>query len=126
MSRLKALPAQLLALALASNALAQSPAVMQAGAPMPPPGAAKKDSVKKFYKGLTFGSEAQFNPLTEVLNEGFDMLRIENAERRLGYLRYKQAATNVWRSVTHPDAAIRHYGGIWEMMSYEVVPLSLK
>src|ERR1700742_5089460 len=109
MSRLKSLPAHLaLALSFVGMASAQD---------------APKDSVRKFYKGLTFGSEAQFNPLTEVLNEGFDMLRIENAERRLGYLQYKQAASNVWRSISHPDGAIRRYGGLWEMMSREVLPL---
>src|SRR3954469_16156945 len=127
MSLPRAHPAQLLALLFAASALAQSPGVMQAGAPMPPPRAlVKKDSVRKFYHGLTYGSEAQFNPMTEVLNEGFDMLRIENAERRLGYLHYEQAATNVWRSVTHPDGAIRHYGGVWEMASREILPLSLR
>jgi hypothetical protein len=112
MSRLKSFPVQLLVSALLA---------VHAGAQEAP-----RDSVRKFYKGLTFGSEAQFNPLTEILNEGFDMLRIENAERRLGYLQYKQAATNVWRSVTHPDGAIRQYGGLWQMMSREVLPLSLR
>jgi hypothetical protein len=111
MSRLSFLPAQLLVFALAATAGAQE---------------APKDSVRKFYKGLTFGSEAQFNPLTEILNEGFDMLRIENSERRLGYLNYGQAATNVWRSISHPDGAIRNYGGFWEMAKREILPLSLK
>jgi hypothetical protein len=85
-----------------------------------------KDSVRKCYPGLTYGSESLFNPLTEVLNEGFDMLRIENAERRLGYLQYGQASRNVLKAMAHPDQAIRRYGGVWEMMSHEVVPMSLK
>jgi hypothetical protein len=111
MSRLKSLPVQLLVLvALAAPVLAQE---------------APRDSVRKFYHGLPYGSEAQFNPLTEVLNEGFDMLRIENAERRLGYLHYSQAATNVWHSVIHPDSAFKIYGGVWAMMKNEVIPLSL-
>jgi hypothetical protein len=118
MSRLKSLPIQLLLLALAFPSLRSGQAHAQVQE-------SPKDSVRKFYHGLTYGSEAQFNPLTEVLNEGFDMLRIENAERRLGYLHYSQAATNVWHSVIHPDSAFKIYGGVWAMMKNEVIPLSL-
>ena len=117
--------AQLLTLVvLATPAVAQE--VVQSGSPMPPPGntPAKKDSVRKFYHGLKYGSEAQFNPLTEILNEGFDMLRQENRDRRLGYLPYKQASKNVWGALTNPDSAIRNYG-LWAALRNEFLPISL-
>src|SRR5205823_3254692 len=40
------------------------------------PASARNDSGghSRFYRSLGWGSEAQFNPLTELLNEGFDQL----------------------------------------------------
>lgn len=100
------------------------PTVTQAGIPMPPKPAPRQDSTRKFYTGLTYGSEAQFNPLTEVLNEGFDMLRQENRNRRLSTMPYGQAARNVWGSLTNPDSAIRNYG-LWSALRNEFLPISL-
>ena len=126
MSFRRAIPLQLLAaLIIAGSAHAQNP-VMQTGAPMPPPGTkgAPKDSIRKFYHGLKYGSEAQFNPVTEILNEGFDMLRQENRDRRLGHMPYRQAAKNVWGALTNPDSAIRNYG-LWPALRNELLPISL-
>jgi hypothetical protein len=125
MSLRPALSTQLLAFVVAASAVAQAP-VTQAGAPMPPRSAvaARKDSVPKFYHSLPYGSEAQFNPLTEILNEGFDMLRQENRDRRLGFLPYKQATKNVWGSLIHADSAIRNYG-LWNALRNEFLPISL-
>ena len=93
---------------------------------MPPANqpAPAKDSVRKFYHGLEYGSEAQFNPMTEILNEGFDMLRQENRNRRLSTLPYRQASRNVIGALLRPDSAIRNYG-LWAALRNEFLPLSL-
>lgn len=89
--------------------------------PITPP--ATRDTVRWFYHGLEDGSESQFNPLTQVLNEGFDMLRQENRNRRLATLPYRQAARNVLGSMIHADSAIRNYG-MWNALRNEVLPIS--
>jgi hypothetical protein len=76
-----------------------------------------------FYHDLDFGSESQFNPFSEILNEGFDMLRQENRNRRLSTLPYHAAARNVFGALIHADSAIRAYG-LWNALHDEVFPLS--
>jgi hypothetical protein len=77
----------------------------------------------RFYRGLAYGSEAQFNPLTELLNEGFDMFRSDNRNRRLGDFPFERASTNVLRSLVHADSALRAYG--WKnTLTDELLPLS--
>jgi hypothetical protein len=91
--------------------------------PKPSLAPAPADSAPRFYGGLDFGSEAQFNPMTEILNEGFDMLRQENRDRRLSTLPYHAAARNVFGALIHADSAVRHYGA-WNAIRDEVLPLS--
>lgn len=64
----------------------------------------------RFYHAFSYGSEAEFNPLTEILNEGFDVLRTSSQDRHVFRRDYGTGAENVWRSVTHPDATFRFYG----------------
>src|SRR4051812_28878399 len=64
------------------------------------------DSVPHFYQQVDYGSASQFNPMTEILNEGFDMLRQENRNRRLSTLPYHAAARNVWGALIHADSAV--------------------
>ena len=78
-----------------------------------------------FYRGRNYGSEAQFNPITEVLNEGFDQLRVDNSERRLRRLRYLPGAKNVLQALIHPDSAMRAYG-VRKAFTDELLPLSTK
>lgn len=85
---------------------------------------APADTVRSFYRNVTYGSESQFNPMTEILNEGFDMLRQENRNRRLSTLPYGRATRNVWGSMIHADSAIRNYG-LWNAIRNEVLPLSV-
>jgi hypothetical protein len=79
----------------------------------------------RFYQGRPYGSEAQFNPLTEIVNEGFDMLRTDFADRRILRFPYAVAASNVGRSLARPDRAWRRYG--WDnVVRGELLPLSLR
>src|SRR4051812_1505408 len=86
---------------------------------------AQADTTHLFYSGKTYGSERQFNPVTEILNEGFDQLRVDNSNRRLGDLRYGPGARNVIRALLHPDSAMRTYG-VRKAITDELLPLSTK
>jgi hypothetical protein len=77
----------------------------------------------KFYHGKNYGTEAQFNPLTEILNEGFDQLRNDNTDRRLSRLPW--GGHNVVEALLHPDSAMRAYG-VWRAWRDELLPLSVK
>jgi hypothetical protein len=83
------------ALSVAASAPAQA-----ATAPRPP----------RFYFADSVGSESQFNPATEIVNEGYDVLRTNSQDRHVFRRDYAQAAGNVWHSVTHADATFRYYG----------------
>jgi hypothetical protein len=90
---------------------------------MPPPKAMKEAAPGRFYQGREYGSEAQFNPLTEVLNEGFDMFRGDNRNRRLADFPFDRAAKNVFRSLVRPDSALNEFG--WKnTIKDELLPLS--
>jgi hypothetical protein len=89
---------------------------------MPPP-KQPKISEPRFYHSLGYGSESQFNPMTEVLNEGFDMFRADNMNRRLADFPFDRAAKNVFRSVVRPDSAYREYG-FRNTLKDELLPLS--
>jgi hypothetical protein len=79
----------------------------------------------QFYAGRPYGTEAQFNPLSEVVNEGFDMLRTDFADRHVLRFPYDIAAGNVGRSLLRPDAAYRRFG--WgRALRGELLPLSTR
>ena len=63
-----------------------------------------------FYTGKDYGSEAAFNPFTELLNEGFDVLN-DAYSRRLSEQRLDVGFRTVLRSVRNPGKVVRAYGG---------------
>lgn len=78
----------------------------------------------RFYRELPYGSESEFNPLTEILNEGYDVLRTSSQDRHIFRRDYALGAENVWRSVTHADATFRFYG-YSNALRNEWLPLTL-
>jgi hypothetical protein len=94
----------------------------EAPSEMPPP-KQPKASQPRFYHDLSYGSESQFNPMTEILNEGFDMFRTDNMNRRLADFPFDRAAKNVFRSLMRPDSAYRQYG-FTNTLKDELLPLS--
>jgi hypothetical protein len=65
---------------------------------------------QRFYTNKPFGSESQFNPLSLVINDGFDMLRTANTDRHVFDLDYALAAHGAWLAITQPDKVLRTYG----------------
>ena len=79
----------------------------------------------RFYAERPYGSEAEFNPLTEIVNEGFDMLRTDFADRHVLRFPYGIAAGNVAHSLANPGRAWRRFG--WgNVVRGELLPLSLR
>jgi hypothetical protein len=81
-------------------------------------------ATKRFYAGRPYGSEAEFNPFSLILNGGYDQLRTGD-NRKIFELPYRDAFRTVFRSTTNPVPRIRRYG-VSEWLTHEVFPLSLK
>jgi hypothetical protein len=83
----------------------------------------RKHGPRRFYTGKDYGSEAEFNPLTEFFNEGFDVLSLEHADRHILTRTYGVDAHNVFNSVLHPARSISDYG--WgNFLRAEILPTS--
>jgi hypothetical protein len=96
-----------------------------AGYVIPAPLDPRKHGPRRFYTGKNYGSEAEFNPLTEILNEGFDILSLNYVDRHFLNRPYGFAASNVFKSVLHPIKSFELYG--WNnLFRSEIFPLSLK
>jgi hypothetical protein len=104
--------------------VASSCAVPVATTPSPEPDPRPVESVRtdaRFYKGLPYGSEAQFNPLTELLNEGFDVLSMSGQNRQVLRRSLDGDARAVWQSVIHADRTFADFG--WQhVASKELIP----
>jgi len=77
-----------------------------------------------FYTGKTYGSEAMFNPVNVVLNNGYDIIQLGNKSRAIFDFPYSHATKNVWKSITHPVKTISEYG-ISKFITNELFPLSI-
>jgi hypothetical protein len=86
------------------------------------PSPAPQPAPARFYTGKDYGSEAAFNPLTQILNEGFDVLALRGQDRHVLDRGLGADATNVWHSVTHARATYRNYG--WSVLRNEFLPIS--
>lgn len=83
----------------------------------------ERASAARFYAARPYGTEAQFNPLSEIVNEGFDMLRTDFADRRVLRFPYDVAAGNIGRSLLRPDRAWKRFG--WRnVVRGELLPLT--
>jgi len=74
-----------------------------------------------FYKGLPYGSDASFNPVSELVNGAFGVLQITSNWRTLDELDLMHGLEVTWRSITHPGQTIGAYGTA-EFVTNEVIP----
>ena len=94
------------------------------GYAQPAPYDPRKHGPRRFYTGKNYGSELEFNPITELLNEGFDVLSLEHSDRHVFDRPYGTDAANVFRSVfIHPVQSVNEYG--WgNFFRAEILPTS--
>lgn len=80
------------------------------------------DRLPPAYRRQTYGSQANFNPLSMLVNRGLDMWRLEQFSPSLVRFPYKRSASSVWRAITHPGEAIDRTG-LWPFVKAELIPL---
>jgi hypothetical protein len=77
-----------------------------------------------FYKGLDYGSQSTFNPITVIINGGFDMLQVGN-NRDVTKIPWSKSFSNVMANFANPIKPINNYGW-WNFMQDQVIPISLR
>ena len=77
----------------------------------------------RFYAGLPYGSESEFNPMTVIVGEGWDMTRLSD-QRDVFSLPYAKSWQSLWKTLRSPGAVVSHYG-VSRWLRNEVFPLSL-
>lgn len=74
-----------------------------------------------FYRGLDYGSDATFHPVSEVINGAFGILQISSNWVTLDQIDWKQGFDVTWQSITHPARTVDAYGRR-EFVTDELVP----
>ena len=96
-----------------------------------PPGAvraadsAQVQEPRYFNHGLSYGSDAAFNPLSELVNGAFGILQISSNWRTLDEIHWRNGFDVTWESISHPIRTTEAYG--WgDFLTSEVVPGKLR
>ncbi len=75
-----------------------------------------------YYHNLPYGSESVFNPLSVLLNRGFDVLQVRRNQRDIWNLDYEEDFLHIIHSLSHPARYIEEYG--WSQFAKrELFPL---
>jgi hypothetical protein len=77
-----------------------------------------------YYRNLSYGSESLYNPVTLLLNGGFDTFQMLDRQPTWNNMYWDHAATNVWRCATSPLPIINSF--TWKkFVGQELLPTSL-
>ena len=76
-----------------------------------------------FYKAYKYGSQGVFNPLTLMLNSGFDIFQLTEHNREIFKFPYSSSASNVIWNLGHPFRVIDEVGW-WKFTRTELLPLT--
>lgn len=77
-----------------------------------------------FYRGLGYGSDASFHPVSELVNGTFGLLQIRSNWATLDDIDWAQGLDVTWESITHPGRTIDAYGRS-DFLRNEVFPARL-
>ncbi|MDR3626531.1 MAG: hypothetical protein P4L45_06845 [Ignavibacteriaceae bacterium] len=78
-----------------------------------------------FYTGKDYGSESLFNPITLMINGGYDVAQLQNMTNRIGDFEYGRMLHVVLKNLGDPFNSIRHYGSK-KFFTTEFFPASFK
>ena len=105
------------------------PVVSASGLRVPPPrDSLRRDSLprprgQRFYTRLPYGSESQFNPISELFNEGFNDLVLYSTDMKLFGQPYGASWNNLMGNLRNVRGVVRFYG--WNrVMRNELLPLT--
>lgn len=76
-----------------------------------------------FYHGLSYGSDAAFHPISEVINGALGILQISSNWTTLDEIDWAHGLEVTWESITHPVRTVDAYGRS-DFITGEVVPAS--
>ena len=76
-----------------------------------------------FFHGYDYGSQAIFNPLTNILNRGFDVLQIRGGDRNPFETLHGSDVRNVLDNLAHAYGRVSDEGR-WQFTREELLPLS--
>ncbi|MDP4176131.1 MAG: hypothetical protein Q8933_19280 [Bacteroidota bacterium] len=77
-----------------------------------------------FYTGKDYGSEANYNPINLILNGSYDILQLDNSDRRIFKLPYGIGSKNVLKNLGSPFSAISSFG--WgKFIRNEILPIEM-
>ena len=75
-----------------------------------------------FYHNYDYGSEALFNPVTFIINGGYDVTQLQSVPNTVGGQPYAKMARVVFRNLGSPLKSISEYG--WgKFLRGEILPL---
>lgn len=77
-----------------------------------------------FYKGRNYGSEALYNPIYLLLNDSYDILQIQNHNRKIFEFNYAAGAKNVFKNLANPFGVISR-SSIKDFISSQLLPIEL-
>ncbi len=78
-----------------------------------------------FYTNKPYGSEALFNPITLMINGGYDVCQLQMVPNRVFRQPYAKMMKVVFRNLGDPFTSIKHYG--WSLfLRTEFLPVSFK
>lgn len=77
----------------------------------------------RFYSGLEYGSQSQFNPLSAIFNEAWDITQLEGFSHTVPKLDAPSAFDRLNGSIAHPLESIRREG-VRRFWTTEIVPMS--
>jgi hypothetical protein len=85
-------------------------------------GVSGRDSTEcYFYTHPEYGSQSTFNPISVLMNGGYDIVQTGMYDSRLFRVPYRTSFNNVWDNISHPIRQISRHG--WEdFLSTEVFP----
>jgi hypothetical protein len=74
-----------------------------------------------FYRGLSYGSDAAFHPVSEVVNGAFGILQISSNWVPLDEIDFERGLEVTWESITNPVRTVDEYGRS-DFVTDELVP----
>jgi hypothetical protein len=92
-----------------------------AGEPVTP----HSGSSNYFYHVLPYGSDAAFNPASELINGAFGIMQISSRWMTLDQINWSRGLDVTWQSITHPGRTIDAYGRK-QFVTNELVPGSFR
>jgi hypothetical protein len=78
-----------------------------------------------FYRDQGFGSEALYNPLSLILNGGYDIIQLPGHSKYIFRYDYASNGANVLRSIMNPFKAISNLG-LKRFLTNEVFPIQIR